>query len=130
MQPAQTTERKAAAVGLVSESKPRKPSLLCCFPVLWLFDVCALGAALYLGYWLRISSGLFGASYEINLVRLIPLAAISVGWTVIFAVEGLYRRAKVLAGLDQVLSIGKSTRVDLQYSLSLIDPCGYRKNHP
>lgn len=119
MQPAQTTERKTAAVGLVSESKPRKPSLLCCFPVLWLLDVCALGAALYLGYWLRISSGLFGASYEINLVRLIPLVAISVGWTAIFAVEGLYRRAKVLAGLDQVLSIGKSTTLGFLLLLAL-----------
>ena len=119
MKAAQTTEDKAKALRPVSESGPRKPSILCCFPVLWLLDVCALAAALYLGYWLRISSGLFGALYEINLVRLIPLAAISIGWTAIFAFEGLYNRAKVLSGLEQVLSIGKSTTLGFLLLLAL-----------
>jgi len=106
-------------VGPVSESAPRKPSILCCSHVLWLLDVCALGAALFLGYWLRIGSGLFGASYDLSLARLIPLVAISVGWTAIFAIEGLYRRAKVIAGLDQVLSIGKSTTLGFLLLLAL-----------
>jgi exopolysaccharide biosynthesis polyprenyl glycosylphosphotransferase len=119
MKPVQTTERKPAIVEPGSESRPRKPSILCCSAVLWLLDVCALGAALYLGYWLRIGSGLFGASYELNLERLIPLVAISVGWTAIFAIEGLYRRAKVTDGLDQVLSIGKSTTLGFLLLLAL-----------
>jgi exopolysaccharide biosynthesis polyprenyl glycosylphosphotransferase len=118
MEPAQTTERKAA-VGPVCDSRPARPSILCCAPVLWLMDVAALGAALYLGYWLRIGSGLFGVSYELSLARLIPLAAISIGWTAIFAIEGLYKRAKVIAGLDQVLSIGKSTTLGFLLLLAL-----------
>ena len=106
-------------MGAVSESRPAKPSILCCSHVLWLLDVCALGAALFLGYWLRIGSGIFGASYDPSLARLIPLAAISVGWTAIFAIEGLYRRAKVIGGLDQVLSIGKSTTLGFLLLLAL-----------
>jgi exopolysaccharide biosynthesis polyprenyl glycosylphosphotransferase len=109
MKPGRVTDTKTNGAGFETAAIPLKPSFLCCVPVLWLLDVLALGSSLYLGYWLRVASGLFGSSYEPGLMRLIPMAVISVGWTAIFATYGLYKRAKVMAGLDQVVSIGKST---------------------
>ena len=112
-------DSEKACSGFETAPRPLKPSLFCCVPVLWLLDVLALGTALYLGYWLRVTSGLFGATYEMGLMRLIPMALISVGWTAIFAMQGLYRRAKVMAGLDQVLSIGKSTTLGFLLLLAI-----------
>jgi exopolysaccharide biosynthesis polyprenyl glycosylphosphotransferase len=119
MKPSHVTDRKAGATGVVASAEPVKPSPLCRPPVLWLVDVLALGSALYLGYWLRVGSGLFGTSFEPSPMRLIPLVGISIGWTAIFAAQGLYRRAKVMSGLDQVLSIGKSTTLGFLLLLAL-----------
>jgi exopolysaccharide biosynthesis polyprenyl glycosylphosphotransferase len=109
MESARLREEKSAGARLVVPVGPERPSALCRVPVLWLLDVLALGASLYLGYWLRVGSGLFGASYGPGPMRLVSLVTISVGWTAIFASQGLYKKAKVMAGLDQLLSIGKST---------------------
>jgi hypothetical protein len=89
MERAEVTDKAKGKAGLVPAPEPLKPSLLCCFRILWLLDICALGAALYLGYWLRVGSGLFGPSLQPGAAHLVVLAVVSVGWTAIFASQGL-----------------------------------------
>ncbi len=86
---------------------------------LWLLDLGCLCSALYLGYWIRIVSGLFGGRGRIDIEHLIALVIISLAWTAIFAVEGLYRRAKIVAGLDQAISIIKSVTLGFLLLLGL-----------
>jgi exopolysaccharide biosynthesis polyprenyl glycosylphosphotransferase len=73
-----------------------------------MLDVGFLCLSLYLAYWVRIGSGLFGAKGDFDLEQGLALIVIGVAWTSIFAMEGLYRRAKIIAGLDQLVSIVKS----------------------
>jgi exopolysaccharide biosynthesis polyprenyl glycosylphosphotransferase len=75
---------------------------------LWVLDVICLSVSLYMGWWLRLGSGLFGPIGEFAHLRYIVLLVIVVLWTAIFNFMGLYRRPRVVSGLGQVLSIGKS----------------------
>ncbi len=81
--------------------------------VIWLMDIACMGFSLYLGWWLRLGSGLFHDQWgnisrgHLDSTHLIALVVISVGWTGLFSVGGLYRRAKLISALDQILAIGK-----------------------
>jgi len=119
MKPAETLDVRKPGVSSHSRPDSRGRSILTRGWVLWLIDVCCIAAALYAGYWLRVGSGLFGGKASVGLSRFVALIAISLGWTAIFAVEGLYRRVRVLAGLDQVLSIGKSVSLGFLLLLGL-----------
>jgi exopolysaccharide biosynthesis polyprenyl glycosylphosphotransferase len=87
--------------------------------VLWLIDIGCVCLSLYLGYWLRVGSGIFGAKGVFDLEHLLAPIPISLAWTAIFAIEGLYRRAKLMSGLDQVISIGKSITLGFLLLLGL-----------
>jgi exopolysaccharide biosynthesis polyprenyl glycosylphosphotransferase len=119
MKPAETVKAREPGVGLSPRPESRGRSILTRGWVFWLIDICCIGAALYLGYWLRVGSGLFGGKADVGLTRIIALVLISLGWTAIFAAQGLYRRVKVLAGLDQILSIGKSVSLGFLLLLGL-----------
>jgi len=84
---------------------------------LWLLDVGCLSLSLYLGWWLRLGSGFFGGVGEFTAPRLIALVVISVLWTAVFNMEGLYRRPKIISTAGQIISIAKG--VTLGYLLLL-----------
>lgn len=86
---------------------------------LWVLDLASLCSALYLGYWLRVASGLFGGRGRVDPEHFVALFIIGVAWTTIFAIEGLYRRAKVVAGLGQAISIAKSVTLGFLLLLGL-----------
>jgi exopolysaccharide biosynthesis polyprenyl glycosylphosphotransferase len=102
-----------------SAAKSRGRSLLTRGSFLWLLDFACLCSALYLGYWVRIGSGLFGGKGVVSIRHFIALFVISLAWTAIFAVEGLYRRAKVVAGLEQAISVVKSVTLGFLLLLGL-----------
>lgn len=84
---------------------------------LWMLDFCCLVLSLYLGWWVRWGSGLFGATGTFTAQRWMTLAVAGVLWTAIFSFEGLYRRPKLISIGGQILSIVKS--VTLGYLLIL-----------
>jgi exopolysaccharide biosynthesis polyprenyl glycosylphosphotransferase len=100
-------------------SQPGRRSILTRGHFLWLLDVGCLCLSLYLAYWVRIGSGFFGARGVFDLDQGLALIMIVLAWTSIFAMEGLYRRAKIIAGLDQVISIGKSITLGFLLLLAL-----------
>jgi exopolysaccharide biosynthesis polyprenyl glycosylphosphotransferase len=87
--------------------------------VLWLLDIACLCAGLYVGFWLRARSGLFGSHAGFDAPHMIAMVIISVAWTAIFAAEGLYKRARVISGLGQVISVGKSVTLGFLLLLGL-----------
>jgi len=103
-------ETKARPGGAVKNSPAplRRRSRVANAPVVWLVDVCCISLSLFLGYWARIGSGLFGGRRDIDAGHLVAMVVISVAWTAILNFQGLYRPTKMMAGLGQVVSIGKS----------------------
>jgi exopolysaccharide biosynthesis polyprenyl glycosylphosphotransferase len=111
-------DREGGGPQAVRSAPPRKSrSVLSSGPFLWLLDIGCLSASLYLGWWLRLGAGIFGAPAEFAPQRWIALVAISLLWTAIFKMEGLYRRPKLISTLGQMMSIAKS--VTLGYLLLL-----------
>jgi exopolysaccharide biosynthesis polyprenyl glycosylphosphotransferase len=88
--------------------RPGKRSILTRGYLLWLLDIGCMCLALYLGYWVRIAAGIFGPKTPVDFEHFVALIILSIAWTGIFAFEGLYKRARLVAGLDQALSIVKS----------------------
>jgi len=76
--------------------------------VVWLIDVCCISLSLFLGYWARVSSGLFGGHKGVDTGHLLAMVVISTAWTAILNFQGLYRPTKMMAGVGQLVSIGKS----------------------
>jgi exopolysaccharide biosynthesis polyprenyl glycosylphosphotransferase len=72
-----------------------------------------------MAFWIRMGSGIFGPRVSFDIEYGIALLAISLGWTAIFALEGLYRRARIAAGLEQVVSIAKSITLGFLLLLGL-----------
>jgi exopolysaccharide biosynthesis polyprenyl glycosylphosphotransferase len=111
-------DRQQAGADRQFRAGPRKSkSLLARGSFLWLLDVGCLSLSLYLGWWLRLGSGFFGAVGEFAAPRWVALVIVSVLWTALFNFEGLYRRPKVISTAGQILSIAKS--VTLGYLLLL-----------
>jgi exopolysaccharide biosynthesis polyprenyl glycosylphosphotransferase len=102
-----------------TRTAPRKKNILEHAYVLWIIDVCCVVLALYIAYWVRVSSGIFGTAVAMEAWHLRWLLITGVSWTAIFAFEGLYRRAKIVTGLDQLLSIGKSITLGVLLVLAL-----------
>jgi exopolysaccharide biosynthesis polyprenyl glycosylphosphotransferase len=101
------------------EPAPRKRSILTRGYFLWLVDMACICLSLYAAYWLRIMSGIFNYRGRFGAEYLVALVAIAAAWTAIFAFEGLYRRAKVISGLAQMMSIGKSVSLGFLLLLGL-----------
>jgi exopolysaccharide biosynthesis polyprenyl glycosylphosphotransferase len=99
--------------------RPRSRSFVSKGYVLWLLDLGCLCFALYMAFWLRIGSGLFGVRASVDLRRAVALLIIGLVWTAILAVEGLYKRAKMVAAVDQIISIGKSVTLGFLLLLGL-----------
>ena len=119
METVRSRESVRQAAGRVSTARTRGRSVLTRGSFLWALDVGCLCLSLYLSYWIRIVSGLFGARLDFDIEHGLALIVISITWTAIFAMEGLYRRAKMIAGLDQVISIGKSITLGFLLLLAL-----------
>ena len=97
----------------------RKKTLLNRWYVLWLIDVACVSTSLYFAYWLRINYHRLTSPAPVGSERIIAMMIISIVWTVIFAFEGLYRRTKIMAGLDQAVSIAKSITLGFLLLLGL-----------
>ena len=110
-------DRQPAPETGISAAPRKSRSLLARGSFLWLLDVGCLSVSLYMGWWLRLGAGIFGAPAEFAAPRWVALIVTSVLWTAIFNVEGLYRRPKLISTLGQILSIARS--VTLGYLLLL-----------
>jgi exopolysaccharide biosynthesis polyprenyl glycosylphosphotransferase len=86
---------------------------------IWALDVCCLFLSLYLGWWLRWGSGLFGVAGIFAPRRWVALVVFSVLWTAIFSFEGLYRRPKIISTGGQIISIAKSITLGYLMLLAL-----------
>jgi exopolysaccharide biosynthesis polyprenyl glycosylphosphotransferase len=103
-----------------SHTAPRKSrSIFSRASFLWVLDVGCLSLSLYLGWWFRLGSGFFGGVGEFAPRRWIALVVVSMLWTAIFSMEGLYRRPKVISTLGQIISIGKSVTLGFLLLLAL-----------
>lgn len=86
---------------------------------LWLCDFICLFVALYLAYWLRINYRSLSNPSPVPLERTLVTLVASLAWTIIFSIEGLYRRSKIISVVDQVLSIAKSITLGFLLLLGL-----------
>lgn len=86
---------------------------------LLLCDFCCLFVALHLAYWLRINYKSISNPAPIPIQRIFLTIIVSSAWTIIFAIEGLYRRSKLICLLDQVRSIAKSVTLGFLFLLAL-----------
>jgi exopolysaccharide biosynthesis polyprenyl glycosylphosphotransferase len=107
MEKVETKEQVLKGPG-ASHPKRKGRSTLSRVFVIWLLDIGCVSVSLFLGYWLRVGSGLFGGKGSMGLDHLVALLAISLAWTAIFNSQGLYRRTKIITGAGQVLSIAAS----------------------
>ena len=76
--------------------------------MVWLLDVCCISLSLFLGFWTRMGSGLFGGRGHFDANHLLAMVVISVAWTGILGFQGLYRPTRLAAGVNQVVAISKS----------------------
>ena len=87
--------------------------------VIWLLDLLCICVSLFLGFWIRVGSGLFGGKGSIGADHFAALILIGLGWTLLFSLEGMYRRTKIVSGAGQFASIVKTVTLGFLLLLGL-----------
>ena len=118
---ATTEDRRDAQTGRRFRAEARKKrSIFARTSFIWILDVCCLSLSLYSGWWVRLGAGLFWpGGGKFTFTRWIALIIMSVLWTVVFNIEGLYKRPKVISTGGQILSIAKSITLGFLFLLAL-----------
>jgi exopolysaccharide biosynthesis polyprenyl glycosylphosphotransferase len=119
MRQGETGEQSLADARAFVAAVPRERRVLSRGAVLWLLDLCCIYVSLLLGYWLRLSSGLFGSSRAVDFEHFAVPIVIGIAWTAIFSFQGLYRRTRIVSGLGQVTSLAKSVTLGFLLLLGL-----------
>jgi len=106
-------------VGMDRKSIPLHSSIFKKPYFVWVCDFSTLFLALYMAYWLRINYRNLANPIAVPLERTLVSLAASGVYTIIFSIEGLYRRSKLIGAVDQLLSIAKAVTLGFLIFLGL-----------